>query len=58
MKPFDEHYHLCPICGIPSQTTSRVCPTHIGIIYDSKGNVVEFKDYVAKIRQIKQVKEV
>jgi len=22
------HYHLCPICGQMSPTTSRICPKH------------------------------
>jgi hypothetical protein len=22
------HYHLCPICGKTSPTTSRICPHH------------------------------
>lgn len=30
---FEEHYHLCPICGLPSPTTSRICPEHTNIVY-------------------------
>ncbi len=39
-------YHLCPVCGLPSTTTSRVCPKHVSITYDLNGNVVCYTDYI------------
>ncbi len=39
-------YHLCPVCGMQSETTSGVCSKHISVTYDSQGNVIDYKDYV------------
>ncbi len=37
-------YHLCPICGMQSNTTSRVCSKHLNVTYDVQGNVVDYKN--------------
>ena len=39
-------YHLCPVCGMQSDTTNRVCSKHQSITYDQYGNVVSYNDYV------------
>ena len=33
-------YHLCPICGMPSDTSSRICSKHYPLIYDSSGKLI------------------
>lgn len=38
------HYNLCPVCGLPSEGTSRVCSKHINITYDSFGHIVRHQD--------------
>ncbi len=39
-----ESYNLCPVCGLPSRTTSTVCPHHIIVWYDSKGKIIDHRD--------------
>ena len=41
----DYPYHLCPVCGMTSDTTSRVCSKHQSVIYDQRGNIIGYKDY-------------
>ncbi len=41
----DYPYHLCPVCGMQSETTSRVCSKHINVTYDQYGNVIRYTDY-------------
>ena len=36
------HWHLCPVCGKQSPTTSRVCPEHT-VIYLRNGEVITDK---------------
>ncbi len=48
------HYHLCPVCGKQSPTTSRICPNH-EIYYVYRGTSPD--DYIARIPNIRQVKE-
>jgi len=38
----------CPVCGLPSPTTSVVCPTHIVIVYGSNGEIISYTDIVVK----------
>ena len=40
------HYHLCPVCGKISPTTSRICPNH-HIYYVSRQSSPA--DYAVKI---------
>lgn len=37
-------YHLCPICGLPSDSSSVICTKHTIIVYNSKGEVVDYSD--------------
>ena len=39
-------YHLCPVCGMQSGSTSRVCPKHISVTSDTQGNVLRYTDYI------------
>ncbi len=39
------HYHLCPVCGQSSPTTSRICPCH-SIYYVFRGTNPD--DYIGK----------
>ncbi len=38
-------YHLCPVCGMQSGSTSRVCSKHISVTYDAQGNVLRYTDW-------------
>ncbi len=33
-------YHLCPVCGMQSHTSSRICSSHLSIAYNSLGNII------------------
>lgn len=37
-------FHLCPICGLPSGTSSRICNKHISFLYDANGNLIDYQD--------------
>ena len=50
-------YHLCPICGLPSNSTSRVCPKHISIIYDSNGKVITYQDVLIRTTDIRCMRD-
>ncbi len=39
-------YHLCLVCGMQSNTTSRVCSKHVGVTYDAQGNALSYTDYL------------
>ncbi len=51
----DYPYHLCPICGRQSETSSRICSKHTSITYDLYGNPIEFLDVVNRIPNIRSV---
>lgn len=33
-------YHLCPICGLPSETSSFICSRHYSLTYSSSGELL------------------
>uniref|UniRef100_A0A6M3J383 Uncharacterized protein n=1 Tax=viral metagenome TaxID=1070528 RepID=A0A6M3J383_9ZZZZ len=37
-------YPLCPICGMQSMNTNRICGRHTSIIYDKDGNIIDYDD--------------
>jgi hypothetical protein len=38
--------HLCPICGVPAETTGRVCGAHFNFVFDAKGRVISWQEWV------------
>jgi len=37
-------YHLCPVCGLDSKGTSRMCSSHYNSVYNSKGELILCND--------------
>ena len=41
-------FNLCPVCGLPSNSTSIICPTHVVITINSKGEIIDYADIVIR----------
>jgi hypothetical protein len=52
-QPIEYPINLCPVCGLPAETTGRICPKHYQITYDQDGNVVSHKDIAITIPMCK-----
>ncbi len=52
-QPIEYPLHLCPVCGLPAETTGRICSKHYQVVYDQDGKVVSYKDMPQAITNLK-----